>query len=132
MLGSVPHPSDYCCVFYENQNFDNLMTPQGLCVDHPEYEIDRWVKLSDYGWNNGIGSYTCGKNIIIKLIDEDNGYRETHAAGMLLNYDTYLVHEVDYVWMVKNENNDYMNIFNSEDCSHFSYMFGYDGQGGYT
>ena len=94
--------------------------------------------MSDYGWNNGIGSYSCGKNIRLDLYDlSDAGigdfyWRVTSAAGKLDNYDTYLVHGVVFAGMSMNENNQYMNIFNSEDCSHASWMFGYSDQDGHT
>ena len=56
--------------------------------------------MNDEGWNDGIGSYSCGKNIILKLIDVDNGFRESHVAGKLSNYDTSLRSSVDYISMI--------------------------------
>ena len=69
-MDSVAMPDDDCCYFYEHNNFEGLMTSNGLCIeldDNGDFKTDRHERLSDHGWRNGIGSYSCGKNIILKL-----------------------------------------------------------------
>lgn len=108
-----------------------------MCVDHPEVQNNRWIDLSAYGWNNGIGSYSCGKNIILKLIHQADTnpmvpwFLESHINGKVSNYDTGLRHLIDDAFMIS-ENGNFLNVFATDDCSGYSYMFGYEWQGGYT
>ena len=87
--------------------------------------------MSDYGWNNGIGSYSCGKNIGLRLKDSETNIYSL-VAGKLSNYDTWLRSSIDDIYMVYNVNNNFLNIFQGTTCEYFSYAFPYEGQGGYT
>ena len=110
MLESVAQPSDNCCFFYQDIYFGNLMTPQGLCVDHPDQKIDRWVDMSNYGWYNGVGSYSCGKKIRLMLHDDQTGLFSL-VAGKVANYDTFFRSAIDNIYMVYDENPQYLNMF---------------------
>ena len=88
-------PTDDCCFFYEATNFnaETLMTPQGLCVDFPEVQDYRDVKLSEYGWFHGIGSFSCGKNVTLTLMTKDN--IESRTTGALKVHDTEFGGSID-------------------------------------
>ena len=44
--------------------------------------------MKDLGWNNnGIGSFTCGKNIVLKLRNSSKNI-ESQVNGKVSNYNT--------------------------------------------
>ena len=73
-------PTDDCCFLYEDENFGTLLTEYGICVDNPEEQRIRDLDLSQLGWNNGIGSFSCGKNVTLTLTRNNGEVSKVNGA----------------------------------------------------
>jgi hypothetical protein len=134
ILGSVPTPSENCCMLFSDTNYNGYR--QSVCHYGEEKYDELWRDPWDF--NNMTQSFVCGKNVKITFCDnlEHTCDHKNSSAGRVDNPDIgdFMRGKMSSLKIEPYDRRHYgaANLFEHWNCNGKQAAFEYRGSGGHT